>query len=220
MEQEITTPPIIEPEQCERRAIVRQRLLDGKGLLRLRSGTQRVRDSSFPIITARKVKGQLSEPVHVLCCFFLFIALLKKVPNESMQPPTARRTDFGREAFTDLVMAEAEASLSVGLHEMSACRLQETFFNRFALVLLDGSKQRGIKGAPNDRGHPQVIDTLGGESCEALAESTDNTGREGLFQRGNGDPLLVFQDEGSRFDPPVKEFLSKEGITFTLRVEE
>jgi len=63
MEQEITTPPIIEPEQCERRAIVRQRLLDGKGLLRLRSGTQRERDSSFPIITARKVKGQLSELV-------------------------------------------------------------------------------------------------------------------------------------------------------------
>jgi hypothetical protein len=30
----------------------------------------------------------------------------------------------------------------------------------------------------------------------------------------------VFLDEGSRFDPPVKKFLGKEGVAFTLRVEE
>src|SRR5713226_3785874 len=159
MEQEITTPPVIEPEQCKRRAIVRRRLLDGKGPQRVRSSTQRVSDASFPVITPCEVKGQLAELVHVLCGLFLLRPLLKEVPNESMQPTTSRRTDFGRQAFTDLVMAEGEASLTVGMHETCACRLKETFLNRFALLLLDSSKERGIKGAPNDRSHPQVIDT-------------------------------------------------------------
>jgi hypothetical protein len=47
-------------------------------------------------------------------------------------------------------MTEGEASLSVGLHETSAYRLKETFLNRFALLLLNSSKEQGIKGAPND----------------------------------------------------------------------
>ena len=45
------------------------------------------------------------------------------MPDHAMKAEAARRTNFGRQAFTDLVMAEDEASLSALLHEKIALPL-------------------------------------------------------------------------------------------------
>src|SRR5205823_1818596 len=113
-----------------------------------------------------------------------------------------------------------EAPCLLDPHEPSAHRLEEAFLYCFDLLSLDLGEQCEFKAAPDDGCDPQVINHGWSQPREPLMQCPNNAGRQRQLERCDGNPLLVFLDEGTALDPALEEFLGKERIPLAVCMQE